>query len=77
MLHPSAASIFLREVNAYEKADVVMTITEDDTEKIMMTIDEEFDLLTRLAHNLIVRLILVIHFHNNISYSYHHLIIIG
>jgi hypothetical protein len=48
-------SIFLREVAAYQRADVVLTITDDDKEKMLMTLDQEFELLTRLVYNEQVR----------------------
>jgi hypothetical protein len=50
-LEAEVRSIFLREFAAYKKADVVLTITDDDKEKMLMTLDQEFDILMRLAYN--------------------------
>lgn len=50
-LEPEIKHIYQREVKAYEVADVVLTITADDKEKMLMTLDQEFDLLLRLARN--------------------------
>lgn len=50
-LDPMVRQIYAREVAAYEKADVVLTITDDDKEKIFMTLDQEFDTLTQLIYN--------------------------
>jgi hypothetical protein len=50
-LDPEAALIYQKEVQAYEEADVVLTITADDKEKMLMTLDQQFDLLFRLASN--------------------------
>jgi hypothetical protein len=54
-LNPEVKKIYQREVKAYEQADVVLTITADDKEKMLMTVDQEFELLLKLAFNGTVR----------------------
>lgn len=63
-LDPIVRQIFQRESAAYEKADVILTITDDDKEKMLITLDQEFDLLMHLVYNEKVRI-----FIDNIHHS--------